>query len=434
MTDQLLAMSKKDIDRLDVLKRLIRKEIKRTHAAELLRLTVRQVARLKQAVTTLGAGALIHGQRGKPSHHQLPEKERAKIAVLLKEKYFDFGATFAAEKLRENHGLSHDPKTIRAIQIKEGFLKFRPRKIKEKHRAWRQRRSAYGEMLQFDGSYHNWFEGRRGIKETCLLAAIDDATGKIVKLTFAPHEGVFPVFAFWKAYIETHGKPRQIYMDKFSTYKMNCAEAKDNPDLKTQFQRAMIDLHIDPIFANSPQAKGRVERLFDTLQDRLVKEMRLANILNVAEANAFLTEHFIPWFNKKFSVEPASLSDLHQPLTEREKKSLQSVFSRQETRIVQNDFTLSFQNQWYQLSEHQPATVCKKDEVTIEEHLDHTIHIRLRGKELNYTLLPKRPKKAFVPFVIAKSAPQIHEPQANHPWRQRFHTDALKATSKKGTF
>jgi len=422
-------MSKKDIDRHEILKRLIRKEIKRSHAAKLLKLTERHVTRLKQVVIEYGVAALIHKQRGKPSHHQLSEKERQRIVCLLKEKYPDFGPTFAAEKLRENHTIDHDPKTIRAIQMKEGLWKPRRSRAKDEHRSWRQRRSAFGEMLQFDGSYHDWFEGRGGITESCLLASIDDATGKIVELEFASHEGVFPVFAFWKRYLENHGKPRQIYMDKFSTYKMNSAAAKNNPDLKTQFERAMIALRVEPVFAQSPQAKGRVERLFDTLQDRLVKELRLANIVTVEDANRFLKEMFIPRFNEMFAVEPASSSDMHQMLSEKEKKLLPSIFSRQEKRTVQNDFTFSFQNQWHQLTEHQPVTICKKDDVTVEEHLDHTIHIRLRGKELNYTVLPQRPKKVHAPFVIAKSAPQSTKPRADHPWRQRFRVDALKATS-----
>lgn len=419
-------MSKKDIDRLDVLRRLIRKEIKRFQAATFLKLTARHVTRLKQAVIADGVSALIHKQRGKPSHNRLPEQERAKITILLKEKYPDFGPTFAAEKLRELHKIDHDPKTVRAIQIKEGLWKPRRSKTKDEHRSWRQRRSAFGEMIQFDGSYHDWFEGRDGTSESCLLAAIDDATGKIVELEFALHEGVFPVFAFWKRYLEGYGKPRQIYMDKFSTYKMNSRAAKDNPDLKTQFERAMIALHIEPLFAQSPQAKGRVERLFDTLQDRLVKELRLANITTVEDANRFLREQFISWFNNKFAVEPASSSDLHQTLTEKEKNNLPSVFSRQEKRTVQNDFTFAFQKQWYQLTKQQPATICKKDEIMVEEHLDRTIHIRLRGKELNYAILPERPRKVTVPFVIAQSAPQPMKPRADHPWRQRFHADALK--------
>lgn len=422
MTTLLPRMSKKDIDRYDVLKRLIRKEINRSHAAKLLRLTVRQVGRLKRAVMTMGIQALIHKQRGQPSHHKLPIQERARIVSLLRAKYADFGPTFAAEKLREIHHIDHDPKTIRSIQIKEGLWKPRRSRKKTEHRSWRQRRSAYGEMLQFDGSYHNWFEGRGGIKESCLLASIDDATGRIVDAEFAPHEGVFPVFAFWKRYLEAHGKPRQIYLDKFSTYKMNSAVAKDNPDLKTQFQRAMMELHVEPIFAHSPEAKGRVERLFDTLQDRLVKEMRLKGIQTPEEANAFLKQTFIPSFNGRFSVEPVSPSDLHQTLTEKERRLLPSVFSRQETRIIQNDFTFSFQHEWYQLREDQPVTVCKKDEVVVEEHLDHTIHVQLRGKELNYVLLSERPKRRN-PMGFLTPQSKAHTPPADHPWRRRIYLD-----------
>lgn len=422
-------MSKRDIDRHDVLKRLIRREIRRSHAAKLLKLTERHVTRLKQAVIASGAAALIHKQRGLPSHNRLPEKERATIVTLLKAKYPDFGPTFAAEKLSERHKIDRDPKTIRDIQMKEGLWKPRRPMSKDDHRSWRQRRSAYGEMEQFDGCYHDWFEGRGGIVEACLLASIDDATGQPTKLEFAPHEGVFPVFAFWKAYVETNGKPRQIYLDKFSTYKMNQAAAKDNPDLKTQFQRAMAELRIEPVFANSPQAKGRIERLFDTLQDRLVKELRLANISTIEEANRFLAETFIPAFNKRFAVESASSGDMHRPLTAQEKKTLPAIFSRQEKRTVQNDFTFSFQNQWRQLTESQPVTVCKKDEVTVEEHLDHAIHVRLRGKELNWVILPQRPKRASVPFVIAQSAPRVVIPRADHPWRRRFHAEDLRIHS-----
>lgn len=419
-------MSKKEIDRHTVLVRLIKKEIKRSHAARLLKLSARHVTRLKHAVVKFGADALVNKQRGQPSHNRIPESERKMIARLLTEKYPDFSATFAAEKLKKHDKIDRDPKTIRAIQEEAGLVEPRKNPVRDKYRSWRQRRSAFGEMEQFDGSYHDWFEGRGGITEACLLASIDDATGKVTKAEFAPHEGVFPVFAFWRQYLETHGKPRSVYMDKFSTYKMNSAAAKLNPDLKTQFQRAMETLQIEPIFAHSPQAKGRVERFFETAQDRLVKEMRLAGISTVEEANRFLIEVFIPAFNERFSVAPASEANLHQPLSAHERKALSSVFSRQETRIVNNDFTISFQNQWLQLTEHQPVTVCKKDEVTVEEHLDHTIHIRLRGKDLNYTILPVRLKKAPVPFVLAKSTTP-GKPTADHPWRKQIHADALKA-------
>src|SRR3989338_665892 len=428
MTAQLLVMSKKEIDRYAVLQRLIEKQIKRLHAAKLLKLSVRQVTRLKQAAVAFGADAIVNKQRGRPSHNRLPEDERKKIAHLLMEKYSDFGATFAAEKLKKHHKINRDPETIRAIQVEAGLMKPKKTKTNGEHRSWRQRRPALGEMQQFDGSYHDWFEGRGGIEEACLLASMDDATGRITHAEFAPHEGVFPVFAFWKRYLETHGKPRSIYMDKFSTYKMNSAAAKLNPDLKTQLQRALTVLQIEPIFAESPQAKGRIERFFETAQDRLVKELRLESISTIEEANRFLVEVFMPEFNAQFAVTPASEANLHQPLSAHETKTLSSVFARQETRIVNNDFTFSFQSQWYQLTAHQPVTVCKKDEVTVEEHLDHTIHVRLRGKELNYSILPVRPRKATVPFVLAKSTSPAKQ-AADHPWRKQIHAAVLKARS-----
>jgi hypothetical protein len=422
-------MSKREIDRFDIISRLLRRELNGTEAGRILHLCTRQIRRLKQAVKKKGAAGLIHGLRGKISNQRMEDEDRKKIAHLLREKYSDFGPTFAAEKLCELHRIDHDPKTIRTIQIEEGLWKPRRGKKKESHRSWRQRRSAFGEMLQFDGSYHDWFEGRGGIHEACLLAAIDDATSMVTDAEFAPHEGVFPVFAFWRRYLETQGKPRSIYLDKFSTYKMNGAAAKENPDLKTQFERAMRELQIEPIFANSPQAKGRIERLFDTFQDRLVKELRLADVSTVEEANKFLKEKFIPSFNTKFSVEPASSANLHRELTVKERASLPSIFSRQETRTVQNDFTFAFKNQWYQITEQQPVTVCKKDIVTAEEQLDGTIHFRLRGKELNVAPLPERLKRVCVPFVIPRSPSTPVKPSADHPWRQRFHADALRVKS-----
>lgn len=422
-------MSAKDIDRYGVLQRFIHKEIKRKKVAELLGISIRHVKRLKQKVIVAGPAGLLHAALGKPSHNGVPKKERTKIEALLRAKYPDFTPTFAAEKLRELHGVDRDPKTVRRIMIDLQLWQQKKRRAGETHRSWRLRKECCGEMLQFDGSYHDWFEGRGGITESCLLAAIDDATGKITKAIFAEHEGVFPVFRFWKAYMETHGKPRSIYLDKFSTYKMNQRVAKENHDLKTQFERAMQELGVQPITAHSPEAKGRIERLFLTLQDRLVKELRLKNIITVPEANRFLETEFIPAFNARFSVISVSPANLHRKLTVAERERLPSIFSRQEERTVRNDFTFSFKTQWYQILKDQRITVCKKDVVTIEEHLDGTLHVRLRGKELNYLVLPKRPKKAAVPFVIAATAPASWKPAPDHPWRKRGRVAILRTHS-----
>lgn len=399
-----LTMNQKEIFRYDIIKRLIRKEINGTKAAELLALSIRQIKRLKSNVIKSGASGLVHGNRGKPSNRCLPDLEKKKIIMLLNKYYADFGPTFACEKLAEKHKLRRDPKTIRQIMIQEELWSIKQKRKQCEHRAWRQRRACFGEMEQFDGSYHHWFEDRG--EKSCLLLSVDDATGKITKAEISENEGVFPVFAFWHEYIEKYGKPLIIYTDKFSTYKMTQKVALENHDLKTQFQRALTELKIEPIFANSPQAKGRVERMFGTLQDRLTKELRLNNISTVEEANIFLRQEFIPKYNQQFGVQARSQANLHQPLSKNEKQRITSIFSRQTTRTVQNDFTISFGNQWHQLTKDQPATVCKRDEVIMEEHLDNSLKIRFKGKYLNYNLIPKirkYQKHKQIPWVIAAS-------------------------------
>lgn len=427
----LITMSAKELDRFQIIKKLIDKHINGTEAAGLLHLSVRQVKRLKAKVKISGHRGLIHGNRGREGHNKIEIKERKKIIKLLRQHYHDFKPTFANEKLSERHGIRHDPKTTRQIMIDEGLWKPRTKRAVFAHRAWRERKSCYGEMAQFDGSYEHWFEDRNNTAEACLLASIDDATGRVVFAKFAEHEGVFPVMGFWKEYVEKNGKPRSIYLDKFSTYSINHKIAKENSDTLTQFERACRELHIEPIKANSPQAKGRVERLFLTLQDRLIKELRLANISTAREANIFLEKSFIPKFNARFKVEPKNKTNLHQYLNQKELNQLPKIFSRQSQRIVLGDFTFSFKNQWYQLIKEQPATICKKDAVIVEERLDKTIHIRLRGKYLNYKLLPIRPIKAHQvqPWVIAKTVEQInlsktHLPSPDHPWRLTFHANA----------
>lgn len=433
----LITMSARELDKLQIIDKLIGKHINGTKAAELLRLSIRQVRRLKSRVRRRGPKSLIHGNRGQESHNKIDDNEKKKIIGLLLKHYPDFGPTFASEKLSENYDIVHDSKTIRQIMIDEGLWKPRLKQKALIHREWRERKSCYGEMIQFDGSYEHWFENRNKTGEACLLAAIDDATGKIVSAKFAEHEGVFPVFGFWQEYLIKNGKPRSIYLDKFSTYNLNHQLAKENGDTLTQFERATNELRIDLIKANSPQAKGRVERLFRTLQDRMIKELRLAGISTVPAANEFLEKVFIPKFNRKFSVVPKNKTDLHQKLDQRTLKQLPGILSRQTKRTVLNDFTFSFQNQWHQLIKEQPATICKKDVVVVEERLDHSTHIRLRGKYLNYRLLPKRPERQIapvkIPWVLAAS--KAHTPPPNHPWRRAFQPAILaKQYSQVGHF
>lgn len=412
-----LTMTIKELNRHAIIKKLIDNSLNGTRAAELLKLSVRQVKRLKAKVKEYGVKALIHASRGKPGNRRMPDREKQKIADIIKKHYADFKPTFASEKLFENHNIKRDPKTIRQIMINENLWKPKKKKQREYH-AWRQRKACYGEMLQFDGSYHRWVEDRG--PEWCLLAAIDDATGIPVKAQFDFNEGVFPVFKFWKEYVREHGKPHSIYLDKFSTYKMNQRVAIENHNTQTQFQRVMGQLGIESITAHSPQAKGRIERLFNTFQDRLVKEMRLRNISTIENANRFLEEEFLPSYKTKYSVEPLSKTNFHQSLTKKERDKLDSIFSKQTTRTVRNDFTVSFNNQWHQLLEDQSATIRKQDIIVAEEWLDGSIHFAIRGKYLNSKVITERPQKTKKTAWVIAAKPRTYVPVLDHPWRSRF--------------
>jgi len=302
--------------------------------------------------------------------------------------------------------------------IRAGIWKAKQKRRKEYH-CWRERRAGYGELEQFDGSYHDWFEGRNSaFPEVCLLASIDDATGKITHAVFEQNEGVEGVFRFWMRYVETHGIPGAVYLDKFSTYKINHPGAVHNYELMTQFQRAAKELDMGIITAHSPEAKGRVERLFGTLQDRLIKEMRLAGISTMEDANIFLTDIFIPWFNHRFAVEARSSADIHRIVPDVIHKQLASIFSKQSMRSINNDFTIRFKNMYYQLKEVQPTTVYKSDKVIMEEHLDGTVHIKYKKEYLEAFVLPQRPKKQKKQPLMLTTHKLNWKPPADHPWRQ----------------
>jgi len=341
--------------------------------------------------------------------------DTTKVEKYLKEKYSDFGPTLACEKLAENHNIKISKESVRKIMIRINLWKPKPRKFGKKRHTWRARKDNLGEMQQFDGSYHIWF----GDIESCLLLSVDDATGRITHAGFDYNEGVVPVFNFWLKYAQKQGFPLSIYLDKFSTYKINYKNAVDNKDLKTQFERAMSQVGVKLITAHSPQAKGRVERIFATLQDRLVKELKLARITTIDEANKFL-EKYIPKFNAKFAVVPTRKADLHKKPNKQLKEKLPQIFSIQNTRTIMNDYTVRFKNSYYQLDETQPTTVYKKDKVIIEEHLSGEIKINLRDKYLNFKVLPERPKKEIdiklAALVIKKQS--SWKPPIDHPLRR----------------
>ncbi len=419
MVQTLIPMTEKELSRADVLNNLINEELNGTEAAKQLNLSIRQTKRLKAAVLEKGTEALAHGNRGKPSNRQVGKKNIDKIIKLIKTKYSDFGPTFACEKLYEDHDVKIGREKIRQLMIAEKLWKPKHRKQSKNKHIWRARKDNYGEMQQFDGSYHYWLEDRN--EELCLLLSVDDATGKITYAKFDYNESTVAVFKFWQEYLEKNGLPIAIYLDKFSTYKVNHKNATDNAELITQFQRAMNQLGVNPITAHSPEAKGRVERMFGTLQDRLVKELRLAGISTIEDANKFL-EEFIPKFNAKFSVIPSRKTNLHKKISKTLKAKLPQILSIQKQRKVHNDYTIMFETKYFQLDIKQPTTVYKKDTVTIETHLDGEIKINLKGYYLKYQVLPERPQKQInvkLPaLTVNKQTNWI--PPKGHPWRKQF--------------
>ena len=421
-----IILSAKEQEKFNIINATREKKITNGQAAKMLGISLRQIKRLKKKIREQGASGIIHQLKRRQSNHHIAEAIKQKALQTIRERYADFKPSFAAEKLEENHQIIVSYQTARRWMIEDGLWKSRKQK-RVSYRSWRPRKEYFGELQQFDGSYHLWFENRFVDKdgnpiEVCLLASIDDATGKITKAEFAQNEGVHAVFTFWKAYVQELGKPVGIYLDAFSTYKINHKNAVDNKELITQFERANRNLSIQLITAHSPQAKGRVEKLFGTLQDRLVKEMRLANIITPHAGNKFLKEIFLPKFNNTFTVVPAKEGNVHKALSEIDKKNLNHIFSVQSRRRVNNDFTIQFKNKWYQLTELQPITVRAKDRIVVEEWLNNTIHFSLREKYLNYTILPERPKKIKQLPLILTTHKLNWKPPENHPWRQYYKT------------
>ena len=416
-------LTEKERTRLDVVKKLLSKEITNDLAAKILSISSRQVKRLKKRVRSEGEQAVIHGLKGSLGNHRIDDAIKQKALSVIRETYSDFKPTFATEKLGEKHGIQVNPETTRLWMAKEGLWKVHRQK-QSTYRSWRPRKNYYGELIQFDGSYHKWFEDRYSDEndnsEVCLLAAIDDATGQITKATFSANEGIIAVFEFWKSYVLTNGKPLAIYLDSFSTYKINHKRATDNKELMTQLGRAMKNLDIELITAHSPEAKGRIERLFGTLQDRLVKEMRLEGINTPDQGNKFLKDIYIQKFNKRFSVSPEKEGNLHRRLSDTDRKNLNRIFSIQSTRQVNNDFTIQFRNKWYQLLELQPLTIRPQQTVFVEEWLDEPLHFSLKEHYLIYVLLPERPIQKKKQPIILTTHRLNWKPAPDHPWKKGF--------------
>jgi hypothetical protein len=417
---ELLQMSKKELSRVEVLERLKAKKMRQKKGAEALGLSVRQVRRLQKKYTQKGAAGLIHQGRGKPSNNRLSSETRQQAIDLLHSLYADFGPTFAHEKLAEKHDLVLSSGSVRQIMIRENL--WIPRKVKKivAHQM-RERRACFGELVQIDGSPHRWFEDRA--PACTLLVFIDDATGKLGELRFVKSESFFSYAAAARAYLERHGKPLAFYSDKHGIFRVNQPSVGTGENL-TQFGRAMQELEIVIICANTPQAKGRVERVNLTLQDRLVKEMRLRGISSMEEGNAYMPE-FTEDFNRRFAVAPRSNNDAHRRLLL--KDNLDQILTWQEARMISKNLSVQFKNVVYQIQTERPTYALRKAKVTVCLNPDGKVTILYKDKELAYKIFKTQTKQSQVlsskdvDHKVDKVRKQ-HKPASDHPWRKGFST------------
>ena len=380
----IIAMTQGELKRLHIIRKALDKSITQIEAANIIGLCLRQVQRIVRAVRTEGDKGVINKARGKTSNKALPDKIKCRALKLYKEKYHDFGPTLGSEKLFEIDKIKLNDETLRLWLLQAG-IPYKKRK-KRPHRQWRERKHSFGEMIQMDGSHHDWFEGRG--PECVLMGYIDDATGKPFAW-FYPYEGTLPAMDSFKRYIEKYGMPVSIYLDKHPTYKstkkQTIEDELNNAEPLSQFSRAVNELGVDVIYADSPQAKGRIERLFNTFQNRLIKEMRLKGIKTIKQANTFL-KYYLPVYAKRFAVVPANDTDLHRPVLKR--ADLDAVFCVKTIRVLRNDFTVAYNGKLYQIEDN-----VNSEKVTVEERANGSIHITYRNTDLKFKEITTRPKK-----------------------------------------
>jgi len=413
-TEELITMNNKEILRLKIVEKLNDGLLSQNKASNILGISCRQVRRLLRAYRQQGAKSLVSKKRGKPSNNKIGEEIKQNVLAITKEKYSDFGPTFLGEKLLENHNISVSKETLRKWLIAENIWIAKRRKKARIHQM-RERRDCFGELIQIDGSPHDWFEGRR--EKCCLLVFIDDATSKLVNLRFEEVETTAGYFRTAKEYVTKYGLPMAFYSDKHSIFRVNMPGCEG----VTQFGRAAQELGIEIICANSPQAKGRVERANGILQDRLVKEMRLRGISDIETANAYLPE-FIDQYNKKFAVESKNSADAHVKLNGNE--NLDLIFCFKEERELSKNLDLSYHNDLYQIKTENNGYRLRHAKVTVCEDLESKITIIYKGEKLSYKCYKKQKKTAAIVgakainYKINCIIKKRHKPNINHPWRQ----------------
>jgi transposase len=438
-----LRMSRKERERLKVVAQVAEGRLKQVEAARLMKLTVRHVRRLQDRYDAQGDAGLVHRSRGRPSNRRIPAARRREVLQRVRAAYADFGPTLAAEKLAQRDGLHVSRETLRGWMVEDGLWKVR-RPAREVH-LWRPRRSCAGELVQMDTSEHDWFEGR-GDAEPVLITLIDDATNQ-TESRFYDGDTTKANLEVIGRYVRRYGVPLNTYADRKSLFKAlrptTTEEALAGREPESQVARAMRKLGMPYIPAGSPQAKGRVERSFQTDQDRLVKELRLAGISTIEAANRFLEETYLPERNRRFSVRPASSVDAHRSAAG---LNLASILSVQTWRSVASDYTVRHAGRRYQIKRRSIRRGLRGSKVLVEERLDGSIKLRWRGGYLKYHPLPaaasrpsapapapRRERRASATYERAggSSAAAARRPAADHPWRQPFQKRTVLLCTKE---
>lgn len=363
-------MSQKEVQRLEVIRRVREERLSQALAAQLLGLSVRQVKRLCRREREQGAQGLVSRRRGRPSNRRIAADRREHFVGLVRERYADFGPLLAHEYLRQEHGFEWSVETLRGWMIEAGLWQAKRRRAKPVH-LLRERRAALGELVQIDGSHHDWFEGRSA--KCCLIAFIDDATGRVLGAQFFEQETTQGYFAVLRL-----GVPLALYSDRHGIF----TKADPEDDKPTQFERALLQLDIEPICARSPQAKGRVERLFQTLQDRLCKAMRLAGIDTIEQSNSWLPE-YLREHNRRFAVAPRQSDDALRSWTG-DSQALADICSLHHQRQLSAQGACKFEGHILQLLPGQPRAPRARAMVDIAQHDNGTLHLSYRGQALAF--------------------------------------------------
>jgi len=401
-------MSRKERDRMKIMAGVKSRELSQVQAAELMGLCYRQAKRLWRRYQKEGDAALVHRLRGKPGLRCKPAVLRTQVLKLCAEaRYADFGPTLMAEELQKE-GLVVDHDTVRRWLLAAGKRTVRRRR--QQHRQWRERKPCFGAMVQLDGSHHDWFEGRRA--KCVLMVMVDDATNRI-GVRFSEEETTRASYDVLERWVRQNGLPGSLYVDRDSIYRCegqaSVAEQLEGKERQTQFGRAMAQLGVELILANSPQAKGRVERMNGVLQDRLVKALRLAKINDLENANRFLEETFLGEFNRRFRRVPASSLDAHRGIP----RDLDEVLSWEEQRVVQRDWTVGFQGKWYQLDRQHKVLSLAGRKVVVRKLRDERVQLVYRANKLKWKELPNRPPT--LPGKSTRKASQSAKASCDEP-------------------